>query len=145
MPPGNETLDTRLALVERSMEQTTEALKEMAQALRDLMKMEAHYAEMREALGRAFAGIEKMSEAAQKQHDILEERVRMVENVLPELKTTSRWVKYGVIAVVAAAMASVGDMIFTHVSHGQQVVYVQAPSQIPQLPQLPQLKQQVQP
>ena len=61
MPPGNETLDTRLALIEHSQAQTTEALKEMAQALRDLMKIEASYAEMRQAVERAFIAIEKLA------------------------------------------------------------------------------------
>jgi hypothetical protein len=101
MPPEE---NVRLALLEDAVRRLAESQHEISESLKQMVRLETCHVETREGLNRAFIEMEKM-----------DERLREVEQALPELKTTSRWVKWGVIAVVATAMATVGKLVFVDI------------------------------
>lgn len=142
MPPDD--IEKRLSLMENSMQQVTEALRDVAQNMRDLVRLETSHAETRAALGRAFDSIEKIAEQGQDKHDKMDARLRLIEEALPELKTTSKWVKWGILGIIASVWAAVAGIVFVHGESQQTPVYVQVQParQIPQIPQVPQLPQQ---
>jgi len=109
MPPE----EVRLALLEDAVRRLAESQHEISESLKQMVRLETVHAETRDGLNRAFVEMEKM-----------DGRLRLIEQALPELKTTSRWVKWGVIAVVATAMATVGKFVFVDIQPVQYTSHV---------------------
>lgn len=93
----------RLTRLETVVERIEEAIQGIRDSFAALTRLEERHAETREALGRAFEGIEKM-----------DERVRAVETEMPSLKQVKQWVYSGVGFTVATVGAAVIYLVVRH-------------------------------
>lgn len=88
---NEDMVSHRLDALEDDVSEVKTAIKSIADSLRTLAALEAHHAETRDGLGRAFTAI-----------DDHEKRLRAIEQNLPVLKLTSGWVqKIGWLVVSA--------------------------------------------
>jgi len=92
---------TRIGKLENAMES-------IATSLKTLTELEVHHAETREALERAFKGIGENRTLILASCEKMEIRVRAIENQMPILKLTSKWIISGALAVIGAAISSIG-------------------------------------
>lgn len=85
-PPPHATHDQltqyRLTMIEQTLKAISESLDRLA-------TLEQKHLETRDAVGRAFKGIEKM-----------DERMRVVEMEMPTLKLVRKWVITGILGIV---------------------------------------------
>lgn len=105
-------LEHRVSRVETDVLDMKDALKSIAESLHTLARLQAHYAETRDGLQRAFAEIEKNREISEEKVEKLGDRVREVEINLPTLKLTSGWVISGIIFAAVAVGAALVQLIF---------------------------------
>lgn len=100
----DSVLHHRVDRLERSQES-------IAKSLEALVRLEQHHADTRSGLERAWKAIEtdrvRMGDIEDSIPKDLADRLLAIELAMPGLKETSRWVKTGVIATVAAALALV--------------------------------------
>lgn len=105
-------LEGRVSRVETDMLDIRDTLKSIAESLHTLTRLQAHHAETRDGLQRAFAEIEKNRETSEEKLEKLGDRVRGVEINLPTLNLTSGWVISGIIFAAVAVGAALVQLIF---------------------------------
>lgn len=124
----DDVLHHRIGVLERAHES-------IARSLESLVRLEQHHADTRDGLARAWTAIEtdrkRMDAIEDSIPEKLEERLYQIELAMPGLKETSRWVKTGVIATVAAAAALVWSVATrdAHATPAPPAEQVQAPAQ----------------
>lgn len=113
----------RIAMLEREQKVVAEAVKQISSSLQQLVKLEQHHQETRNSLERAFREIEAIHKETTQQEiriSLLERaipndfdnRFRAIENTMPGLKETRKWVIAGVLGIVATVgMALLGVAI----------------------------------
>lgn len=99
------------ALLTHRVDRLEQAHVSIAESLKALVRLEQHHADTRSGLDRAWKAIEvdreRMGEIEDRIPKDLDDRLTKIELAMPGLQETSRWVKTGVIATVAAALALV--------------------------------------
>lgn len=93
-------LEHRISRVENDMMEMREAIKMIAESLRTLASLEAHHAETRSGLERAFSRIED-----------IDEKLGVIAVDLPVLKLTSGWIMRGMVGAVAIMGMSIIVMV----------------------------------
>jgi len=84
----SDELERRLTRVEDAVVEIRESTKQIATAVQQLALLEAHHAETRSGLTRAFAAIKEQND-----------RLMAIEVHMPGLKELRKWVISGVLAV----------------------------------------------
>lgn len=90
MGEDHKVLEHRVNTLESSVNEIKQAVKSIDGSLQVLARLEAHHAETRDGLGRAFGEI--------KDH---EKRLRVIEGEMPTMKLARGWAIAGVVAIVA--------------------------------------------
>ena len=107
MPP-DDTTSFRLSAVERQLENQTEALNKIGEAINRFSLLEERHLETRGALERAFSSIAKTDHSV----DQIDLRVNAIELAMPQLKETRRWVVTGILAGIAMMGAALLKLVF---------------------------------
>ncbi len=107
MPP-DDTTSFRLSAVERQLENQTEALNKIGEAINRFSLLEERHLETRGALERAFTSIAKTDHSV----DQIDLRVNAIELAMPQLKETRRWVVTGILAGIAMMGAALLKLVF---------------------------------
>ena len=107
MPP-DDTTTFRLSAVERQLENQTEALNKIGEAINRFSLLEERHLETRGALERAFTAIAKTDHAV----DQMDLRVNAIELSMPQLKETRKWVVTGILAGIAMMGAALLKLVF---------------------------------
>ena len=95
MPPENEMMAFRLTNLEKITADMAVAVKSIAESLTTLARLEVKHEETREALGRAFAEIERNRAAQEAVNKDIELRSRAIEAEMPTMKMTRGWMITG--------------------------------------------------
>lgn len=95
---SREALSWRVRHLEHAVDEIRDATKQIAEAMQTLAVLEERHAQTRDALERAFGALESH-----------EDRLRKIENRVPEFRRTVGWVNGAVIAIVAG----VGSALMT--------------------------------
>lgn len=93
-------LEHRVNSLEQAFVQTNSALKGIDDSLRKLTALEAHHAQTKDEVQRAFKEI--------KDH---EDRLRAIEAELPQMKLVAKYVIAGGVGVIALVGTAVGKLV----------------------------------
>lgn len=91
----------RLRLIEESLSEIRTAIKGIHDSLRTLATLEVRHEQTREALGRAFSALER-----------LESRVGAIEEAMPLLQLTSKWIRAGVVSLAGLVIIGAIKIVF---------------------------------
>lgn len=108
------------------------ANESIAESLKALVRLEQHHTDTRDGLSRAWKQIEtnreRIDEVEDQIPDKLDDRLHAIEQEMPALKMTSRWVIGGTLAIVAAAGTLIWDTVTEHRSDPSAKVEQPAPT-----------------
>ena len=93
----------RAAVTEHRLNKLEDAVHEINQSFRMLVRLEERHVEMSAGLGRAFKSIEKLGE-----------RVEVMEKEMPTLKLTRGWVIMFAIGCATLLLLAVAKLVFPH-------------------------------
>jgi len=97
---SQQLVEYRLQLLEKAAVEISCALVGIKDSLATLATLQAHHAETRDALARAFRAIAD-----------LDTRVDIVEKALPILNLTSGWVRTGVVCLAGLVLMAIVKMV----------------------------------
>lgn len=100
MNESRDVLEYRIASLELAVNEIRQAVKSIDASLQVLARLEVHHADTRDTLARAFSDIGDH-----------ETRMRLIEEDMPTVKLTSRWVTAGVIGIVAMVGVTLLQML----------------------------------
>jgi len=95
-----EIIEYRVRSLESTVGEIKAAVISIDKSLQLLSQLEAHHAETRDGLSRAFATIKESADEQEKHNDDYEERLRLIESQMPTLKLVSGWVIGGVLGTI---------------------------------------------
>lgn len=98
--PGEEIIEFRVRNLEATVGEIKAAVTSIDRSLQTLTQLEAHHAETRDGLQRAFEAIKEVATKQEKLNDDYEERLRLIESQMPTLKLVSNWVIGGVLGTI---------------------------------------------
>ena len=98
--PAEEIMEFRIKSLEATVGEIKSAVTSIDKSLQTLTQLEAHHAETRDGLQRAFEAIKESSAKQEKFNDDYEERLRLIESQMPTLKLVSGWVIGGVLGTI---------------------------------------------
>jgi hypothetical protein len=107
MPP-DDTTSFRLSAVERQLENQTEALNKIGEAINRFSLLEERHLETRGALERAFHALEKADHALEQ----VDKRVSSIELAMPQLQETRKWVILGILGGLGLMGAALLKLVF---------------------------------
>lgn len=109
----------RLAALERAIDENTKSIRSITETLLRLIVLEERYMETRGAIDRAFKTIDTVNDKSSKAIQIVadktenqEERLRVIENDMPQLLETRKWVVGGIITGVGMMLVALLKLVF---------------------------------
>ena len=101
VPADNSgVMEFRVQQLENNVTEIRQAVQSIAESLQTLAQLEAHHAETRDGLQRAFDAIKTVKDEQKETNKDFEIRFREIEKQMPTLKMIRSWVIGGVVGTV---------------------------------------------
>lgn len=97
--PG--VMEYRVRQLESNVTEIRQAVQSIAESLKTLTELEAHHAETRDGLQRAFEAIKASKDEQKETNKDFEMRFRAIEEQMPTLKLIRSWVVGGVLGTIS--------------------------------------------